>query len=441
MQLEKAIGDSLGGAQRSAYARGYRLYVLFILTATFAFNFADRQLMTILLEPVKTEFGASDTEMGLLTGLTFVLFYTALSVPIARLADRGSRRNVVAASVAAWSFMTAACGMATGFWSLAAARIGVAVGEAGGTPASQSLLADYFSPRRRSTALGIYASGSHLGVALGLFGGAVLAHFFDWRMAFIGLGVPGILLALLVRCTVAEPPRAQAVEASPPLFKTLRTILRSRAFRLLAVAAGLTSLSGFGLATWLPSFLVRVHGMSLVQAGTLLGIGSTLGGLFGAIGGGIVCDRMVRRDPSWQLRIPALAVALSAPALALLLMWPEQQHLRIGGHELPVAALFIPLNAFFIAVWIGPIYAAAQSLVPQAWRSQALALLMLITNLIGQGVGPLLVGVLSDAFESAAPGHSLRYALLASLCAVVAGALLFWRAGGCYRREIAPAGR
>lgn len=439
-KLEKEAGDSDAGAamQKPRYSPAYSAYVLGILTLTFAFNFADRQLMTILLEPIKAEFGASDTAMGLLTGFAFVLFYATLSVPIARLADRGSRRSVVAASVALWSLMTAACGLAGSFWALAAARMGVAVGEAGGTPASQALLADYYPPRRRSTVLGIYATGSHLGIFLGLFGGAVLAHYWGWRVAFIGLGLPGIALALVVRYTVAEPVRSAAAEAPPPIFATLGDILRSRAFRLLALAAGFTSLSGYGLATWLPSFLVRVHGVPLMHAGLMLGVGSTLGGLAGAVWGGVLCDRMSRRDRAWQLRIPALAVLLSAPVLALLLLWPEHHSWRLGGIAVPVAALFIPINAFLIAMWIGPIYAAAQNLVRPAWRSQALALLLLITNLIGSGGGPLLVGVLSDLFTPFSPMASLRYALLSSLVTVVIGAVLFWRAGAFYRLESNP---
>lgn len=435
--FEKSVADIEGSAaQPLRYSRRYSAYVLFILTLTFTFNFADRQLMTILLEPIKAEFGASDTAMGLLSGLAFMLFYATLSVPIARLADRVSRRGVIVASLALWSAMTALCGLAVGFWTLAAARVGVAVGEAGGTPASQSLLADYFPPERRSTALGVYATGSHLGILLGLFGGALLAHYWGWRMAFIGLGLPGIALAVLVRCTVAEPKRAARAE-SVPLSATLRSILRSRAFRLIALAAGMTSVSGYGLATWLPSFLVRVHGVPLVDAGLMLGLGSTFGGLLGAVGGGVLCDRMSRRDRAWQLRLPALAVLISVPALMLFLLWPEQHRLQLGGATLPAAAWFIPLNAFFIAVWIGPVYASTQNLVPPQWRSQALALLLLITNLIGSGLGPLLVGLLSDGFALMAPaGQSLRYALLASLVTVAAGAALFWCAGASYRREL-----
>lgn len=439
LTLEKEAGDDSAGAGALGrrYSRTYSGYVLVILTLAFTFSFADRQLMTILLEPVKAEFGASDTAMGMLAGLAFVLFYATLGVPIARLADRGSRRTVIAVSIALWSLMTAACGLATSFWALAAARVGVAVGEAGGTPASQALLADYYPPRQRSTVLGIYATGTQLGICLGLFGGAVLAHYFGWRLAFIGLGLPGLALALVVRYTVAEPPRIIAA-AQPPLLITLRDILRGRAYRLLALAAALASLAGYGFATWLPSFLVRVHDVPLLHAGLMLGVGSSLGGLAGAVCGGWFCDRMVRRDRVWQLRIPALAVLLSLPVLAAFLLWPQQQRWQLGGLTLPVAALFIPINAFLVAAWIGPIYAAVQNLVAPAQRAQALALLSLITNLIGCGAGPLSIGLLSDWFAPAGAA-SLRYALLASLVMLLAGALLFWRAGALYRREAGAA--
>jgi hypothetical protein len=217
------------------------------------------------------------------------------------------------------------------------------------------------------------------------------------------------------------------------MLAVVRHLLGLRAFRFTALGAGFASLAGLGLATWLPSFLVRVHDVGLMQAGILLGVGATLGGLLGGVTGGVWCDRLIRRDVSWQLKLPALAAATSVPMFILFLLWPEQHVLRFGSWQMPFAAVFIPLNAFLIALWLGPMYAAAQNLVEPRLRAQSAALMLLITTLIGSGLGPLLVGVLSDALAS------IRYALLASLVAMAIGAALFWRAGVHYRIELRAA--
>lgn len=435
-----AVAAGSGAVTRvPAYSPLYASYALFALTVALAFNFADRQLMTILLEPIKHEFGVGDTAMGLLTGLTFVLFYATLAVPIARLADRVSRRSVIVASIGAWSVMTAACGVAPGFWQLAAARVGVGVGEAGCLPASQAMLADYFPPRWRSTALGVYSTGAHFGVLLGMFGGALLAQLYGWRAAFVLLGLPGLAVAAWVRLTVAEPPRGQwerrDAGAAPPLAELMRTVLRSPSYRLTALGAGFTTLAGFGLATWMPSFLVRVHGMPLVDAGLVLGLSGALAGLAGAAAGGVLCDRLTRRDPRWQLRLPALAVLLALPVECAFLLWPEGQRLAVGTLQLPTAVLFVPVGAFLLAVWMGPTHAAVQNLVPPAWRAQSSALMMLINSLLGMGCGPLLVGVLSDVLTPALGVEALRYALLITVGSLLLGAACYWCAGAHYRRE------
>jgi MFS family permease len=270
---------SAGAIDGQVYSKTYIGYVLFILFLAMTLSFADRQLVNILLEPIKQEFGASDTEMGLLTGLAFVLFYATMSIPLARLADRRSRRNILVIAMAVWSAMTAFCGMSTNFIQLALSRFGVGIGEAGGGPASYSMVADYVSPRRRNSALAILSAGAPVGILLSMYGGAVLSTHYGWRVAFLALGIPGVLLSLLIYLTVREPlrgrwdpPKAAAPELS--MREVLLTLWREPAMRTVALATGVTAISGFASGAWMPSFFMRVHGFSLVEAGMVLGRGS-----------------------------------------------------------------------------------------------------------------------------------------------------------------------
>lgn len=427
------------------YSRPYLIYVLFMLLMSSTFGFLDRQLITILIEPIKTEFGATDTQMGLLTGFAFVLFYVTLGIPVARLADRWSRRNVLDIAIAVWSAMTAACGLAGSFWQLALARIGVGVGEAGGVPPAQSMLADYFPPRLRSTVLGIFSTGGHLGMLFSMFGGALVAHHYGWRTAFLAVGIPGLLLALLLWLTVDEPLRGRwerdggraAAAPQQPFSIVLRQLWRSRAFRLLALAYGVTSLSGYGMATWMPSFFMRVHQLSLLEAGMVMGVAGTVGGLLGAVFGGALSDRLAQRDRSWQLRVAAIGVLITLPVQGLLLMWPERFTFGFAGMTLPMAALFMPLSSFFNSFVLGPTFAAVHNLVSPQLRAQATAVLLLVTNLLGLGLGPLVVGMISDALQPSYAELAIRYALLSSLLVVILGSIFYWLAGNHYRRELA----
>jgi MFS family permease len=435
-----------GVAAGGQYSRPYLVYVTFILLLSSTFAFIDRQLITILIEPIKAEFGATDTQMGLLTGLAFVLFYITLGIPVARLADRKSRRNIVAIAIAIWSGMTAACGLASSFFQLALARIGVGIGEAGGIPPAQSMLADYFPPRLRSTVMGIFSTSGHLGMLFSMFGGAVIAQHYGWRVAFLAVGVPGLLLALVLWLTVDEPLRGRwerdggAAAAGPqqPFATVLRQLWRSRAFCFVALAYGVTSLSGYGMATWIPSFFIRVHGLSLLEAGMVMGVAGTLGGLFGAVLGGTLSDRLALRDRSWQLRVAAIGVLLTLPVQTLLLLWPERSTFAVAGMTLPIAALFMPISSFFNAFVLGPTFAAVHNLVQPQSRAQATAILLFVSNLLGMGIGPLAVGMLSDALQPSLAEMAIRYALLCSLVVVVLGGIFYWRAGIHYRRELTP---
>jgi len=412
---------------------GYRNYVLLILTLGYVFNFVDRQVMTILLEPIKAEFGASDTQMGLISGLAFALFYATLGVPVARLADRWSRRNVLALSMTTWSAVTAACGVAGSFWQLALLRIGVGIGEAGGTPPSQSLITDYFPPERRAFAQGVLATAPNIGVLVGLFGGALIAEAYGWRNVFFVFGLPGIVLALLLYFTVREPekPRVTAVNDGS-LWAAITGIFSLPSFLAIAFGVGFAAIPGYGLGVWSPSFLVRVHGMSLVDAGLWLGVIGVIGGSVGTILSGILVDKLAVRDTRWQLRIPALGLLLAMPLQALFLLWPEGSVFLVGTKVVPVALLFMALSAIFACFWIAPSYAAVQNLVPGHWRTQASALLLLVFNLLGLGLGPLVVGMLSDALAHMG-AQSVRWALVSSLSMGLVAAAVYWRGASVYR--------
>ena len=412
----------------------YRNYVLFILTCGYVLNFVDRQVMTILLEPIKAEFGASDTQMGLISGLAFALFYATLGVPVARLADRWSRRNVLAISMATWSAVTAACGMAGSFWQLALLRVGVGIGEAGGTPPSQSLLTDYFPKERRALAQGVLATAPNIGVLVGLFGGALIAEAFGWRTVFFVFGVPGVGLALLLFFTVKEPIKVkpQGLEADRSMMSALSGIIRLPSFFMIALGVGFAAIPGYGLGVWSPSFLVRVHGMSLVDAGLWLGIIGLSGGTLGTILSGVLADRLALRDNRWQLWIPAVGLMVALPLQALFLLWPASAVFTIAGKTAPVAVVFMGLSSVFACFWIAPSYAAVQNLVPSHWRTQASALLLLVFNLLGLGLGPLLVGMLSDGLSSFGAA-SVRWALLSSLSMGYVAITCYWFGAAKYR--------
>ena len=424
-------------APHEAYTNRYRYYVLALLTLGYVFNFVDRQVMTILIEPIKMEFGASDTQMGLLSGLAFALFYATLGIPVARLADRWSRRNVLAISMTTWSAVTALCATATGFWHLLLLRIGVGIGEAGGTPPSQSLLADYFPPEKRAFAQGILATAPNIGILVGLFGGALIAEAYGWRSVFLVFGIPGVLLAILIQLAIKEPLKvtASASEEGAGLFSTLGNIFRLPSFAHIMVGVGFTGIAGYGLGVWSPSFLVRVHNMSLVDAGLYLGLIGVFGGGLGTISSGLLVDRLARRDKRWQLWLPAIGIFLALPTQLAFLLWPAEHRLVMGDVDVPFALVFMALSAVFASFWIAPSYAAVQNLVPQYWRTQASALMLLAINLLGMGLGPLLVGMLSDLLSQFGDS-SVRYGLSIGVSLSLVGGIAYLRGSTLYARAV-----
>jgi len=375
------------------------------------FNFLDRQILSILLEPIREEFGLTDTQIGLMSGFAFSLFYSLFSIPLARFADRHSRTLLIVWVVAVWSLMTAMCGFAIGFYTLLLARICVGIGEAGSSPASQSLIADYFAPKERATAMGIYSSGIYFGIMLGFLLGGWINEYMGWRAAFVAVGLPGLLVAFVFWLIVREPARGQSEMVRdegevPTLGEVFRVIWLRKSFRYMPFAMGFSAFVVYCNLIWAPSFFIRTHGMSTAEVGTWLAFTSGLFGMGGSYFGGFISDRIVARtdDARWYMWIPAAATLLALPFLVAVYLWPS-----------PVQAMLIFSVAWFLGnMWIAPTFATVQGISPLRMRATSLAILVLINNIIGLGLGPLIVGILSDVYSPTMGVESLRYALISA---------------------------
>lgn len=415
----KTLADSGGGQ---------RYYALALLTLAYVFNFVDRQIIAILQDPIKAEFGLSDTQLGLLNGFAFALFYVGFGLPLARWADGGIRRNLLAWAVALWSLMTALCGLAQSYAQLLLARMGVGVGEAGCSPAAHSMISDLFPAEQRATALGTYSMGVNLGILMGFVAGGWLNELYGWRVALMVVGLPGLLLALWIRLTVREPVRQETGNQTlVPMAQVFGYFWSLNSARWLALGCGLTSVGGYGLANWMPSFLIRSHGMGTAELGIWLALIAGVGGGLGTFCGGWLADRLGRRDPRWALWLPALVLSTLLPLLALSFLLPG---------KLPALLVYI-YPASVISSYLAPAIATLHSLSPNRMRAMASAVLFLVINLIGLGLGPLAIGLLSDLLQPQLGAESLRYALLLLVCGGVAlGALCFYRAAGFLPAEL-----
>jgi MFS family permease len=387
---------------------GYRRYALGLLLVVYITNFIDRQILNILAEPIRRDLDLSDTQLGFLGGLAFAVFYTFAGIPIARWADRGTRRTIIALGLFVWSGMTALTGLARGFTELALARVGVGLGEAACSPPAHSLLSDIFPPERRGTAFSIYALGIPIGSAIGTFAGGWIVEFFDWRTAFYLVGLPGLALAVIVRLTLREPPRGgmdpvpRAPAPTPSLGEVVRTMGRLRSFRHLSLAAALHAFYGYGTALFLPVFLMRVHGFGAGELSTWLALIALFAGGLGTFLGGWLGDRLALRDLRWYVGVPGIATALAIPFAVGVYLWPE----RSG------ALLFAVPAAILGPMYLGPTFAMAQGLARPTMRALVSAILLFVINLIGLGLGPQAVGALSDALAPTYGVESIRYALL-----------------------------
>ncbi|MBM0103410.1 MFS transporter [Steroidobacter sp. S1-65] len=414
-------------------SRGYRFYVLALLTLVFIINFVDRQVLSVLIEPIKRELQLTDTQLGLLSGLAFALFYVTAGVPVARLADLHSRRKLITVCMIVWSSMTALCGVAANFVHLLLARIGVAIGEAGCVAPSHSLISDYFRPADRPTALSIYSAGASVGIFLGLLGGGWLAELYGWRAALVIIGLPGIAVALIVLLTVREPVRgmslpecaAPATQAPVHFWSDMGKLLRRRTLLFIAVAGGFQSMVTYGVSSWLPAFYMRVHAMSPSQAGATLAVITGLIAGLGAIVAGSITSRLSRTERRWLLWVPTIATVIATPLYALAVLTPSAS-----------ASLMLLVPAAFTSMmYVGPALAATHGVAGVSLRATGVALTLFVSNLLGIGGGALVVGMVSDAFIAEEPTVSLRYGLLAVLLANIPAAVGYLLAAGNVRRD------
>ena len=411
-------------------------YTLLVLLFVYTMSFIDRQILGILIQPIKTEFDVSDTAMGVLSGLTFALFYGALAIPFGRYADRSNRRNFVAYCCAAWSIMTAFCGMAVGYWTLALARVGVAVGEAGGGPPSISMIADHYPPAQRGRAMSIYMLGPQLGILFGLTMGGWIAQHYGWRSAFLWMSLPGLLAAVMLRYSGTEPTRGNwdakgSINADAPtesLRVLLTDLLRSQAFKRITLASLLMGFSGYGIGIWTSAFLVRSHGMTLQGAGMVMGLMGGLAAAFGAVASGWLSDRLVKRDPRWRLGVPALGCLLSIPSGLAFYAMPMGEQWQLGPMMIPHAVGFYMCFGFTAVWWAAPVYATLSELVAPHRRSSGVAIFNLGVTMFGGGLGPLAIGMLSDALTPTYGNEALRYALGATtgICFLLGALCFIW---------------
>lgn len=385
---------------------GTATYSLLVLTLIFVLANIDRNIINMLLEPIRNEFDLLDWQLGLLSGFAFSALYAISGVWISRYADRHDRVSIIGISLALWSLMTMACGMVTSAFQLVLARAGVGLGEGGCSPPAHSLISDYFSPAWRATALGVYASGATLGLAGGFFLGGWLGQEFGWRAALLAVGAPGLLLALVFRLTVRDPrPARQSGHSFPPresLAAAARRMWTTPSLRNVVIAAALSAAVASGTITFVPSFLMRTHGLTPIEVGMTLALVTGIFGSAGVVFGGWITDRLARRNLAWNAWIPAMAKIVGLPGMLAFFLIPDRN----------IAFLVYCIPSFLSGMWLGPTYAMVQSLVPSTSRATAAAVLLLVYNILGLGAGPVFIGALSDIIRETLGGDSLRMALL-----------------------------
>jgi len=424
----------------------YRRYAMWLLLVIYTLNFLDRQIMNTLAEPIKRELGLSDSAIGAMTGLLFALFYTFLGIPIARLAERSNRSMIISGSLVVWSGFTVLCGYAQTFVQLALARVGVGVGEAGCTPAAHSLIVDYTPKEKRSSALAFYSLGTPIGSLLGTILGGFIADAWGWRMAFVVCGAPGILLALIAVFTLREPRTILAQDMAekrkgPSFADALQELWSKKTFWFVALAASIKAFIGYGSAAFVVSFFLRNHAPEVAEFGQSLGLKNlstvtlllgVIGGVAGIVGvllGGWLSDRYGARDLRFNVAMPAFATILSIP-------------FYIGGLLVPSflgAIILLAVPTILNTLWYGPVYATVQGLVRPQTRATAAAIILFIINLIGLGLGPLGIGVISDLIRDGFQmddGASLRWSLILFYLVGASAFVFFWLARRTIREEM-----
>ena len=415
------------------FSRGLKAYTVGLLTLIYTANYVDRQIVAILLQSIKTDMDLSDTQLGMLTGLAFGIFYATLGIPIAYLADRMSRKKIIIASLSLFSIMTFACGLAQNYIQLLLARIGVGIGEAGTNPPSHAIIADMYGPSERATPLAVFALGINLGLFVAFLGGGWINDHYGWRTAIQVIALPGLILAVIAWFTMREPPRGMSDEkdvmAAPPMKETFQLMWQTRSIRHLLIGSTLIITVGYGAVAWLPSFFIRVHDMSATQVGGMLALMIGIGGGIGTALGGVVADKLGKRDVRWNFwLIGGLGIFVTPFSLMAYLSTDLQA---------TIAWIFIPM--LMGALYFGPTLAMLHTLVKPEMRSLASAIMLFINNIVGLGVGPLGIGMISDALAPSYGIASLSYALASFLVIGLWGNIHYFIAARTLKQDIAQA--
>jgi len=401
-------------------------YTLWLLMLVYTLSFLDRQIISILAEDIKGDLGLSDTQLGVLTGLAFALFYATLGLPIARLAERYSRRSIIALSLGLWSVMTVAAGFAQNFVQMALARVGVGVGEAGSMPASHSIIADMYAAEERSRAMAIFQLGVPVGILIGFMIGGIVNDWLGWRLTLIAAGVPGIFVALIVAFTATEPPRLQPAGGATNqtnLFRDIALLWSSATYRNLLYSATLASMGGYAVISWIPALLIRDYGLTTTFVGTVLALTNGVVGGLGTYFAGVFADRSARNRTDGPYRVAAMVCAGASVFLFAAIAVPS----------LTLTLILLVPGFFCYLAWMGPNWAMVQEIAPKSARATASAFVLFILNLVGLGLGPLGVGILSDVFSGVGFANGLQLAMLVSVICFPLAAYFFLRAGRCFQ--------
>jgi sugar phosphate permease len=416
----------------------YRYYVLSMLALVYAFSYMDRQILAILMEDIKLEFALNDTQLGLLSGLAFAIFYATLGLPIARLADRSNRIKIISVAITFWSVMTAITSMAGSFLQLFLVRIGVGIGEAGGSPPSHSVISDYFTPQERPLALSIYSTGPVIGSLMGLVIGGYIAQTYGWRTAFIAAGVPGIALALIVWITIREPKRLSDQPSTageeeqdltldrPGYLESMKELWDNKVYRYVNTGHLLAVGFGYSITTWLPALYLRKWELSQSEVGTIVGLTFLFGGFPGALAGGYFASKLAIHDRRWESWLPAAALVISVPLYAA----------AFTSDSIMAASIFFGSGVFLLQCSQGPGMAVIQSSVDSNRRAFAAAVMFFCGNMFGLGLGPLVVGMISDLNLGASEAESLAIAIWTMSLLLIPAAICYWWGGVLWGRKI-----
>ncbi len=417
--LKQPSGVETTGAERPSPWACH--YTLSLLTIIYALNYLDRNIFSIVLQSIKEELILSDTALGLLGGLVFAAFYATLGIPIAWLADRYSRRNIITIGLSVWSLMTVLTGMVTSLWQLAATRFLMGAGEACGNPPANSMVADLYEKEKRGTAVSILVSGSTIGIFLGYLVGGWLNEFYGWRTVYFIAGVPGLMVAILFWLTVREPARGSTDQGSQALSagsfrETILFFLQSKTYLFVVIGGCMMAVHIMGNAIWYPAFMERVHGLRSGEIGTYLAVARGPVGIVGIFLGGWLADRLGRRDERWRVWVPALGCLLVVPG-EMLFLFSDTLWLSVSG---------MIVAAFFMALHTGPIYAIVLAVARVRMRATATAIFLFCANMVGQTLGPLGIGYVNDLLQPSLQGQAIRYSLLLGPASAVLACILIW---------------